>query len=91
MARLKKNDINEILELFENELNSLRNIDRIEKMKMKSRIRKQATWLLAFRNPKSLIITTKLEEKLSDLFRLSPYGFKDKLKDLLKKKTADIS
>ena len=84
MARFTKTNINEIVELFEHELDTLRNIDRIEKMKLRSKIRKQAGWLLAFRNPNSLKIFTKLEENLSDLFRLYPYGFRDRLNDLLR-------
>ena len=86
MARFSKNDVKEIVELLEHELDSLRNIDRLEKMKMRSRIRKQASWLLMFRNPTSLKIFDKLEAKLSDIFRLYLYGFSDKLKDLLEKK-----
>ena len=86
MARFSKNDVKEIVELLEHELDSLRNIDRLEKMKMRSRIRKQASWLLMFRNPTSLKIIDKLEAKLSDIFRLYLYGFSDKLKDLLEKK-----
>ena len=86
MARLAKRDIDEILDLFVDELNSLRKLDRIEKMRMRSRIMKQSSWLLAFRNPTVLKISIKLEQKLSDLFRLYPRDFKDKVKDLLEKK-----
>jgi dGTP triphosphohydrolase len=90
MARLAKRDIDEILDLFVDELNSLRKLDRIEKMRMRSRIMKQSSWLLAFRNPTVLKISIKLEQKLSDLFRLYPRDFKDKVKDLLGKKISGL-
>ena len=91
MARLAKKDITEILEFFEKELDSLRNMNRIEKMRMKSRIRKQAAWLMAFRNPAVLKISAKLEEQLSDLFRLYHGGFKDKFRNPVKKEIGGLS
>jgi hypothetical protein len=90
MARFKKNDIKEIIELLEHELEKIKNFDRIEKMKMRCCIRKQANWLMTFRNPTSYKISTKLEDTLSDLFYLYPYGFKDKLNELLKKKISNL-
>ena len=59
MARLSKIDVDEIMEMTEHELDVIRNIDRIEKMKMRSKIRKQASWFLTFRNPSSLKIFDK--------------------------------
>jgi hypothetical protein len=86
MARLNEIDVDKIIEMIEDQLDFINNIDRTEKMKMRSKIRKQACWLLTFRNPSSLKIFNKLEEKLSDIFRLHPYGFSDELKDLLEEK-----
>ena len=90
MGRLSKHDVREILEILENELSIIRKLDRIEKMKMRSKIRKQGNWLLMFRNPTSEKIMNRLEEKLSDLFSVCPYGFSDKLKKVLKVKLARL-
>jgi hypothetical protein len=85
MSRSSKKHVNEIIETLENELNSIKKLDRIDKMKMRTQIRKQANWLFTFRNPTPVKIFDKLEEKLPSVFFLYPYGFSDKLKDLLKK------
>lgn len=91
MARFTRRDINEIIEWFEDELDSLRNIDRIEKMKLRSKIRKQGSWLMAFRNPTSLVIIKKLEENLYDIFRLFRSDFKDNFEKLIKEKIKGIN
>ena len=90
MPRFSKNHVNEIIETLENELDSIKKLDRIEKMKMRTQIRKQANWLFTFRNPTPVKIFDKLEEKLPGVFSLYPYGFSDKLKDLLKKSIEHI-
>ena len=86
MLRLKRGDVNEIIELLENEISVVRKIDRIEKMRFKTKIRKQRNWLLAFRNPKPEKVFEKLKEKLSDVFTHYPICFSDQLKDLLSAK-----
>jgi hypothetical protein len=90
MSRLSKQDVSEIIDLLENELDSIRKLDRIEKMKMRSKIRKQTNWLISFGNPASEKIFKKLEDKLPDVFSLYPFGFSDTLKKLLKVKVANM-
>jgi len=90
MSRFSKHDVSEIIDLLENELDSIRKLDRIEKMKMRSKIRKQTNWLLVFGNPTPEKIFKKLEGKLPDVFSLYPFGFSDTLKKVLKEKVADM-
>jgi hypothetical protein len=90
MSRLSKQDVSEIIDLLENELDSIRKLDRIEKMKLRSKIRKQTNWLIVFGNPNSEKIFKKLEDKLPDLFSLYPFGFSDTLKKLLKVKVTNM-
>ncbi len=90
MSRLSKQDVSEIIDLLENELDSIRKLDRIEKMKMRSKIRKQTNWLILFGNPTSEKIFKKLEDKLPDVFSLYPFGFSDTFKKLLKVKVANM-
>jgi len=86
MDRFSKHDVREIIDMFESELIIIPKMNKIEKIKMVSRIRKQRSWLLAFRNPTSERVFRKLEERLSGLFSVCTYGFSDKLKELLELK-----
>lgn len=86
MPRLGTRDVKEILDMLEDEVNFISKLDKIEKMKMRSSIRKQANWLLAWSNPTAEMIYQRLEDRLSDVFSLYPYGFSNKLKKLLKVK-----
>lgn len=86
MDRFSKHDVREIIDMLENELIIIREMNKIEKMKMVSRIRKQRSLLLAFRNPTSARVFKKLEERLSGLFSVCTYGFSDKLKELVELK-----
>ena len=86
MPRLDTRDVKEILDMLEDEINFIPKLDKIEKMKMRSNIRKQVNWLLAWSNPTAEMIYRRLEERLSDVFSLYPYGVTDKVKKLLKVK-----
>jgi len=56
MARLNTRDVKEILDTLEDEVNSLPRVGKIEKMKMRSRIRRQTGWLLLLKNPSAEMI-----------------------------------
>ena len=86
MDRFSKHDVRDIIDMLENELIIIREMNKIEKMKMVTRIRKQRYWLFALRNPASERVFNKLEERLSDLFSVCTHGFPDKLKELLELK-----
>ena len=90
MPRLDTRDVKEILDMLEDEINFIPKLDKIEKMKMRSSIRKQANWLLAWSNPPAEMMYQRLEERLSDVFSLYPYGVSDKVKKLLKVKTEHL-
>ena len=86
MVSLDRRDVREILKMLEDELNLTPKLDKIEKMKMRSRIRKQANWLLSSRNPTADRLYNGLEERLPEVFCLYPYGFSHQLRDLLELK-----
>ena len=79
----KEKTIQEILELFENQLNLLSQKDRLEKMEIRRRIRDviQATIRMDIRRPE--IYMEIIEDKLDDVFNLFFDGteFKKKLAD----------
>jgi hypothetical protein len=55
---------------------------------MRKRIYDQVELLAEFKKPTVKQISARLEEKLSDVFDLYPYGFCEDFKKLLVKKTA---
>jgi hypothetical protein len=66
----KEKVIQEILELFENQLSLLTRVDKLEKMKLRQRIRDviQPTIRMDIRQPK--ILMEIFEDKLNDVFNL---------------------
>ena len=90
MASLEKQGVKEILDLLEEELNFIQKLDKIEKMKLRSNIRKQANWLMGVQNPTADRVYRVLEEKLSDAFSVYPYEFSNKLRDLLEIKITEL-
>ena len=65
--------------MLEDGINLMPKLDRAQKLKLRSRIRRQMTWLTDLRNPTVEFIFHGLEERLSDLFSSYPYGFSDSL------------
>jgi hypothetical protein len=90
MEQFSKQDVREILEKLEYELDSIPKLEKIEKMKMRGKIRQQESWLLAFANPTPQKVLMKLQQRLADLFRLYPHGFSDEITELLKLKVAHL-
>ena len=90
MARLSEEMIREIIEMVENELYSIRGLDRIEKMKIKTKIRHQSKWLMTVLNPTPKIVLDKMKKKMPDVFCLFPYGFSDDFKEFLEEKMRNL-
>ena len=90
MACLNKNDVREIIEMLEDEVNFVPRLTSSDKMKLRCKIRRQDNWLSDFINPTSDKIVRKLDGRLSDVFRLYPYGFSKKLKEKLDIKIAKM-
>ena len=83
--KLIHHDIENIRLLFEDALKRTKKVDRIEKMKIRGRIRLQLSHLMMWRNPTSERIFYRWENKLQDVFLIFPYRFRDELKKLLTK------
>ena len=90
MARLKPNDVREILQMLEDGIRLVPKLDKVKKMKIRSKIRKQFNWLSELSSPNADMTFHKLEMKLSDIFYLYPYGYTDKIKKLLEGKLPRI-
>ena len=89
MAHFSARDVREILQMIEDGITFVSNISKLDRMKMRSQIRKQTNWLSGLTNPKAELVFLKLQERLSDVFRLYPYGFNERLNKLIHKKVAD--
>lgn len=88
MARLNPADVRKILQILEDGINLIPKLSKMEKMKIRSKIRKQFNWLSGLSAPNADMIFHKLEERLSDVFSALPYGFSDKVKKLLEERSA---
>jgi hypothetical protein len=87
MPRFNPRDVQEILDMLEDGISSIPKLGKIEKMKMRSQIRRQGGWISVLGRPSGEMIYQRLEERLSDIFPLYPYDFKDRLKRLLQDKS----
>ncbi|MGD9175055.1 MAG: hypothetical protein PVF29_12890 [Desulfobacterales bacterium] len=81
MPRLSELDVYEIRKLFEESLSQAQRADKREKMRMRRKIRDEVFNLLTWEKPTPTAIMNRWEERLHDIFKVMPYGFKD---DLLK-------
>ena len=88
MDCLSKQDVREIIEMLEREVDCVPRLTGADKMKMRSQIRRQDNWMSVAQNPTTKGILMKLNSRLSDVFRLYPYGFSEKLKEKLDVKLA---
>lgn len=81
MGRLKQRDIQDILRLFENELNSLSRLSKVEKMKIRKKIVNALSYTMTQNMKKPEMFTTTLEGKLHDVYDLfiDGWGFREKL------------
>ena len=88
MARLRQDDVKEILQILEDGIHLIGKLDKMDKIRIRSKIRKQYSWLSTLSDPNVDTIFRKLEERLSDVFSLYPFGFSDRVKKSLAEKLA---
>jgi len=90
VARISEELLREIIEMIEDELHSVHGLNRIEKMKIRTKIRHQSKWLMAFVNPTPKIVMDKMKKKMPDVFSVLPYGFSDDFKEFLEGKMRNL-
>lgn len=88
MARLRQDDVKEILQILEDGIHLMPKLDKMDRIRMRSKIRKQYGWLSMLSDPNVDTIYRRLEERLSDVFSLYPFGFDDRVKKTLARKLA---
>lgn len=82
---LKPHDIEDIRLLFEDALQRSQKIDRIERIKIRGRIRRELNNIIGWKNPTPDRILKRWDSRLSDVFSLFPYWFRDDLQKMLSK------
>ena len=90
MSRLSEDDVREFVEILEEQLQSVPQLDRIEKMRMKTKVRHQAAYLRTILNPTPKRVLDKLRSKMPEVFRAMPYDVSDTLQDFLDEKIRSI-
>ena len=83
MARIKDLDIVEIRQFFEESLTRAQGADKRQKMRMRRKIRDEVFNLLTWEKPTPTGIMNRWEERLQNVFKVMPYGFKEELFKLM--------
>jgi hypothetical protein len=81
MAKLKQKDIQDLLRLFDYELNTLQRMSKIEKMKIRKRVVNAISTTSALNIKKPDLFMSTLEGKLYNVFDvfMDGWGFREKL------------
>ncbi len=80
---LKPDDLEDIRLLFEDALKRIQKIERIERIKIRGRIRRELNNIVGWKNQTPDRILRRWDSRLSDVFSLFPYFFRDDLQKLL--------
>ena len=83
MPRITDIDVLEIRQFFEESLAMAQRADKREKMRMRRKIRDEVFNLLTWEKPTPTGIMNRWEERLQDIFKVMPYGFKEELFKML--------
>jgi hypothetical protein len=83
MARISDLDVQEIRQFFEEGLNQAQRADKRQKMRMRRKIRDEVYNLLTWEKPTPTGIMSRWEERLQDVLKVMPYGFKEELYRML--------
>jgi hypothetical protein len=82
---INPHDIEEMRLLFEDALKRIQKIDRIERIKLRGRIRRELSNIVGWKNPTPDRILRRWDSRLSDVFSLFPFQFRDDLQKMLSK------
>lgn len=86
MARLKQKDLQDIIRLFDYELNVLSRMSKVEKMKIRKRVVNALSTISALNIKKPDLFMSTLEGKLYDVLDvfMDSWGFREKLEKRIK-------
>lgn len=77
--RLKEADIQDLNDFFEEALNRAQKIEKQQKIHFRKKIRNELFFLMGWELATPSMVISRWEERLDDLFKIMPFGFKDEL------------
>jgi hypothetical protein len=83
MAKITDLDILDLRNFFEEALSRAQKADKQQKMRMRKKIRDEVFILLTWEKPTPKAILNRWEERLQDVFKVMPFGFKEELFKIL--------
>ncbi len=83
---LKHDDLEDIRLLFEDALKRIQKIDKIERIKIRGKIRRELNNIIGWKNPTPDRILKRWDSRLYDVFSIFPYWFRDDLQKMLSNK-----
>lgn len=83
MAKISDLDVQEIRQFFEDNLSQAQRADKRQKMRMRRKVRDEVFNLLTWEKPTPTGIMNHWEERLQDVLKVMPYGFKEELFKML--------
>ncbi len=83
---IKDRDIMDMQKWFENVLSRIQRVERKEKMRMRRKIRDELYLLLTWEKPTPDAIMNRWEERMGNVFKVLPFGAREELFNLMKKK-----
>ena len=83
---IKDREIMDMQKWFENVLSRIQKVDRKEKMRMRRKIRDELYLLLTWEKPTPDAIMNRWEERMGNVFKVLPFGAREELFKLMKKK-----
>ena len=83
MPKITDLDILELRNFFEEALSRAQRADKRQKMRMRKKIRDEVFLLLTYEKPTPKAIMSRWEERLQNVFKVMPYGFKDEVFKML--------
>jgi hypothetical protein len=81
--KLKDADVKDLTDLFEDALNRAQRLDKQQKIQFRKKIRNELFSLMAWELATPAGIITRWEERLSDVFAVLPFSFKDEVSQVL--------
>ncbi|MCU0558771.1 MAG: hypothetical protein MUD16_01070 [Desulfobacterales bacterium] len=77
--RLKETDIQDLNDFFEEILNRAQKIEKQQKIQFRKKIRNELFFLMGWELATPSAVMSRWEERLDDVLKIMPFGFKDEL------------
>ena len=79
MAKITDLDLLELRNFFEEALSRAQKADKKQKMRFRRKIRDEVFLLQTWEKPTPKSIMSRWEERMQDVFKVMPFGFKEEL------------